>query len=399
MGANKRILQKIHHSIPPGLRRSYRFLIVLIEAIRRYFLPVFQCVVSERETGENVRIIYIGWDMKMLHYWLDRFSEDKVKIERSSWMTPWKICRNLEKNRAKAEILMVESYGIQNRCWWNQGFLLPHWMEMEVDIEISQKKSRTKNIIRNIRKNKLDCEMRREIEDFDLFYHRMYVPFVQARHGMSADIADYKHFAGKFSSEESMLFFIIVDKEPLAAAYIEEKGEVHRLSAFGVLDGSEEIFRLGVVGALYYFVMKYFSERGEAKLLVGNSKPVVLDGVSEFKRQIGAVPYLKDLPRQQKMWFIPSGTTKPLTNILKSNPLYHLHEDALQMAVFLEEKDFSDLEQFQKYYKRLNTDQVDTVTLYCFDAPVKIKIWLEGHPPVRLVDLSREKGISFPPVA
>ncbi len=394
-GGIKHIVRRIHHSIPPEIRKSYRFLIVLVNALRKYLLPVYQCTFMERESGEAMRLVYMGWDHKMLHYMVARFTDDAPEIKRLARRTPGSICRHLRGSTSNADITLVESYGLPGRCGWNKGFLMPHWMEMEVGMETFEGKSRTKNILRNIRKYHLGYEVRTRMEDFDLFYHRMYVPFVRARHGLSSDVADYKHFAGKFRKQESMLFFIVVDNEPLAAAYIEDKGEVHRLSAFGVLDGSEEVFRMGVVGALYYFVIRYFGERGETTLMVGNSKPFVLDGVTEFKRQIGGSPHLKDLPGQEKLWLIPSAASAVSRQALKANPVYHLLDGTLGMAVFIDEKDFADQDQFRKYFKRLNCEQVTFATVYCLEPPDRIRTWLEEEQAVRIVDISHGKSGLF----
>jgi hypothetical protein len=81
-------------------------------------------------------------------------------------------------------------------------------MEMELDTESFLKKSHCKKIKRRIKKYSLGYEIRTGIEAFDLFYHTMYKPYILKRHGLAADLPDYKHFHSKWFNTQWVLFFI-----------------------------------------------------------------------------------------------------------------------------------------------------------------------------------------------
>ena len=61
---------------------------------------------------------------------------------------------------------------------------------------------------------------------------------------------------------------------------IEKRNKMYRLSAFGIKDACDHIYKMGVIGALYYFVMKHYLEKGSDSLKIGKSMPVIFDGVS-----------------------------------------------------------------------------------------------------------------------
>lgn len=384
------LIKKIHHKIPPGLRNYYRFLIVLIKRISNYIMPLWHYKLKNIESGEPFSFVYIGWDSKLCNYWLNRFSDcDKINAK-SGKIASWSIPKFLDNNKDKIDLAIIESTKKAVSGKYPFSFLLPRWMEMELDIASSLKKSRIKNITRNIKKYSLEYEVRDDAEAFNLFYHRMYKPFVLTRHGKSADISDYKHFFSKFRNDECVLFFIIRENEPVAAAFIEVKEAGHRLSAFGIKDGSDEIFKLGVIGALYYFVMLHYYGKGFSSILVGSSMAVVFDGVTEFKMQIGAEPHLDDLPERPKYYFLPMNNKPQMVRTLKTNPLFYLTNGGLNIATFISSADYSNKADFLKFFKRFKSDKVEKTNMFFLDDDKRIVNWI-NEEGVKDVEISRYK--------
>jgi hypothetical protein len=104
--------------------------------------------------------------------------------------------------------------------------------------------------------------------------------------------------------------------------------------------------------------MLYYYEKGIKTMLAGVSMPVVFDGVTQSKLLLGAQPYLKDLEKRTRSYFIPV-TTKPLTiKILKSNPLFYFSGGTLNIALFLSAEDYQSKEDFFKFFNRLKTIKV-----------------------------------------
>jgi len=371
------LIRKIHHSMPPGIRKSYRFVRVMAEKISQYILPVYHCSATDSETGEVLSMVQVGWDKKLMHYWLDRFSDQHGELIRRRWITVQGIPGYLASKKIDSELVIIDSSASTLAKRLPGGFQLPRWMELIMDIESVTRKKKFHNIRRNIRKQSLDYVIRNSSEDFDLFYHHMYTPLVRNRHGAQADVSDYKHFASKFKNENANLFFIILNDEPVAAAYVEDNRDFIRLSAVGVLEGNREIYRLGVIGALYYFVILYYREKGRKSLFLGKSMAVVLDGVAEFKREFGATPYLEDLGNQSKYYLMPMKETDVLTRMMKRNPVFNLQDQQLNIAGLVDVNDFGDKMAFLKHFKRFYAAQVERTTLYCKGDTSQIRMWMQ----------------------
>ena len=341
-----------------------------------YIIPVSSYIIKDSESDELFTFLFMGWDQKLCYYWLSRFSGDfEIRPERKN-IASWKIPEFLEKNNGKYDLVIIESTSKAHPGKYPGSFLLPRWMEMELDTESFIKKPSSKNIIKRIKKYSLGYEIRTGIEAFDLFYHTMHKPYILKRHGLSADLPDYKHFHRKWFNTQWVLFFLTRENEPVAAKFIGLKQGRYRLIFMGIKDGSDEIVKMGAIGALSYFSMLYFYEKGIKSVLAGLSMPIVFDGVTQSKLLIGAQPYLKDLEKRSKYYFIPV-TTKPLTiKILKSNPLFYLSGGTLNIALFLSAEDYQSKEDFLKFISRLKTIKVEMTRIFCFDIPEKIIQWI-----------------------
>ena len=368
-------IRNLIKKIPATINGYYRKIDLFIRKRGNYIIPVRSWIIKDSESDELFTFLFIGWDQKLCYYWLSRFSgEFEIRPEREN-IASWNIPEFLEKNNGKFDLVIIESNRKALPGKYPGSFLLPRWMEMELDIETFIKKESSKAIKRSIKKHSLEYEIRTGIEAFDLFYHTMYKPYILKRHGLSADLPDYKHFHSKWFNTQWVLFFLIRENEPVAAAFIGMKDGKYRLIFLGIKDGNDDILKMGVIGALYYYFMLYYYEKGIKTMLAGVSMPVVSDGVTQSKMRLGAQPYLKDLEKRSRNYFIP-GTTKPLTiKILKSNPLFYLSGGTLNIALFLSAKDFQSKEDFFKFLNRFQINNVEMIRIICFDNPEKIIKW------------------------
>ena len=373
-----RLIQKIHHSLPPEVRGIYRFLIVFLRKIKKFVLPVhtFECFIGTEE-GQSFTFMHIGWDDKLRAYWLDRLGNNYKHIKSNKILSIY-TSRLLNRSKSKVDLVLVESGKNAKSNAYINGFMLPRWMEMIVDIESSLKKTKIKNIIRSIKKHALTYEIKNSREDFDIFYHHMYKPFSLKRHGQSADIADYKHFANKYHKYKSELFFIVKDNETIASAYIEYIKDIPRVSAIGVKDADDNYFRMGVVGALYYFVMSFYLSKGIRKIFVGNTMPVLFDGVTEFKMQLGAKPFVNDLKNKQKTFLFPLSANQNMIQSLHLNPFFYLNINHLNICTFNAASFFHTKEEFLVYFKRLRWQHASKLVFYYHKDKSVFDEWLDN---------------------
>jgi hypothetical protein len=366
-----------------------------IKSVRNTMIPVRHYTFKEKEGDGTFHFAYIGWDKKLISFWHNRFA---VHLERVK--TEYKLIRSgsisqfLKKNLCRTDIVIIEpaSEAIINE--YPIGFLLPRRMEMEVDTEDSLKTDAIKKIKRYTKKYSMDFEIREGIEALKLFYFGMYRPYINKRHGKSAEIAGYTYFQNKINNDEGKFFFLTRENEPVAAAFIEKKNNQYRLSAIGIKQGSEDLLKIGISGALYYFIMQYYFERGVQTLLLGSIMPVIFDGVTEFKLHIGAKPYIKDLSQRKKYYLIPVNAKALTIKILKSNPVFCLYGSELNIASFISSEDYFTKESFFQFLKLLKTRNVEKTKLFCFDNSEKMAGWINGEHMANLEFIQYEREIS-----
>jgi hypothetical protein len=142
------------------------------------------------------------------------------------------------------------------------------------------------------RKTGLSCRVTHAAEDFDLFYHRMFVPHITRRYGALATIDDYGEMRRFF--EQGSLLLVTKDGRPIAGALNVEEDGVLRFRRTGVLDGDESHVEVGAQTALYYFQIRHANHRGLRALDTMKSACFLNDGVYRHKRDWGASVHADD---------------------------------------------------------------------------------------------------------
>lgn len=377
------------------MRELRGFVTGLIKRMRNIVVPVKRYTFKDINSSELFSFLYIGWDRRLCFYWLSRFSNDFEKIRsENKIIASGSISEFLKKNNKKIDLAIVESTKESLYGKYPNSFLLPRWMEMELNIESSLKTTSIKKIIKEIKKYSLTYEIREGIEALDLFYHTMYKPHILKRHSKSADLADYNYFYNKILTEKCELFFLIWENKPVAGSFIELKKSEYRMTASGIKDGSDEIFKMRATGAIRYFIMRYYYEKGIQTMLVGSCMPVVFDGVSEYKLHMGAKPYLKDLNGRSKYLFMPMNTRPSTEKVLKSNPLFYLSSGTLNIALFLSASDFDNKEVFFRFFNRIKTKNVEMTRLFSFDNSEKIKQWIHEEDITNVEFINYERVVN-----
>jgi hypothetical protein len=123
--------------------------------------------------------------------------------------------------------------------------------------------------------------------DFDLFYHRMYLPYISDRHsGRSAIICSYDHVYHYF--HDGVLILIKKDQEPIAGGVCQVYGDNCRGFHMGVLDGRYDLVKQGTNVALWWYSLLWGREHGARRLVLGSTLSLTTDGVFIFKRNWGA---------------------------------------------------------------------------------------------------------------
>jgi hypothetical protein len=375
-------LKKIHYLIPPKVQIIYMFPFNIIRKFKYCLLPVYLCTGKKKKGQKQLNIAYMGWDNRICFHWMERLLGEAPLIIEKGKIPVWKVYKHLTKNKEGYDSAVIEMNSL-TRIFARRGigFLLPRWFEMELDSRIAIKKDQEKDIKRRIRKNSLTFKKNFPKKDIRFFHERMFIPFIGKRHGESAVICDYEYFLNKFRKKGSMLNFILKDGIPVAGSLTELIGRKLRLTGLGIIDGREDIMRMGVIGAIYYFELQNAVDSGMPSINVGGTSPFLTDGLTKYKLSLGAqatdIKYFIDLT----LWFTLLKDSDLLRNRLKDNPFIQRIKNNLFRVIFINPLEYEEKAEFIRLLRRTDCNNLKGTKIFCFSDPDKITGWIneEGY--------------------
>jgi hypothetical protein len=361
----------------------------LARKLNYYILPLYLYSGTEKTSGNSLKIAYLGLDKTISYYWMNRLLRENYKVQKKRVIPVWKIYRYFNKIKEAFDLAIIEMNNLtRNYASPDTGFLLPRWLEMQLDTDEFRERMNKNNIIRRMRKYSFSFEKRNTIEDFRLFHQRMYVPLITNRHKDAALICDYRFFLNLFRKKDTQIGFIMKDGNPVAGSYTEYKGNKIRMSAVGILDGREDIMKMGVIGAIYYFEVLNCIEKGMKSICIGGTSPILTDGLTTFKLRLGGKA--EDIRNfyNQYLWLIPLKDSVAIRNILKSNPFVFRIKNCLYRSIFVDPSEYKIKEEFIKYINHINCGNIKGTKIYCFGDTDKIAGWIkdEGYQDIQVMN-------------
>jgi hypothetical protein len=169
----------------------------------------------------------------------------------------------------------------------------------------------------------LEYRLSSDLQEFDYFYHRMFVPHIKKRFGELAAIDSYDDMKRFFL--KAQLLFVTKGSEALAGALflVEDGTLVFRRT--GVLDGDESHVDGGAQLALYLFQLKYANEHNLRAVDTMMSGPFLNDGVYVNKREWGAA-VLPDNDSRTWVYFFNAVPSEGIAHFFEKNPTI-VHSD------------------------------------------------------------------------
>ncbi|MDD5405562.1 MAG: hypothetical protein PHE73_01315 [Sulfurovaceae bacterium] len=230
-------------------------------------------------------------------------------------------------------------------------FYIPDWVSGAIDLPLSPKimsRESFKSDLRRIKKNVLEFEITQEIQQFDDFYHNMYVPYITRAHGSSAYLHSYEVKKKQFQDNELLL--VTKSKKYIAGILIRYSKGNPLLSSLGIQDGNTEYLGYGAMGALYHFSLQHAEDKGFSKMNAGMSRTFLRDGVLQYKRKWGH----RIINMSSKKFALKILSDTPATRaFLENNPFIFDNQDSPCGAVFVNSKEMISrklIEQIDKDY-------------------------------------------------
>jgi hypothetical protein len=165
-------------------------------------------------------------------------------------------------------------------------FLVPAWLLGAVDLPYDEHvHSRLRTKMRSIiRRNDYQFEVTRDPEQFEDFYHNMYLPYIKQTYGKCARVAPHQFLADIFRQSELLL--LKKDGNSIGGYVLMHGKAGPYLWESGIRDGNRQYVEDGAGSALYHFSLQYLHEQGHKKAFLGWSRAFLRNGVLVFKKRL-----------------------------------------------------------------------------------------------------------------
>ncbi len=245
-------------------------------------------------SGESWSVVYIGEGISsdvIKHY---MFPSTPLEEELSKVFL-WQVPSLIRKFSREGNLVICEFTDIVHFVIKELGisFSTPPWVQQILEgidrpideILMGMNQTMRRNI-RRLETQGYTYEFSKQQDDFDLFYHQMFLPYIGSRFSeLSADILDYDHMNIGF--QHGGLILVKLNQSPICGMLcILENGLCEALD-MGVLNGDLTLVKQGSNVALWWYMLDWARQNGAVRFDFGGSRPFMVDGVFNFKRQWG----------------------------------------------------------------------------------------------------------------
>jgi len=364
----KEIGKKIYHKFPTCLRWFFWPVKLACKFVNISKLDIWILSGEEITSHQKLSIIYAGTEVhrncftKMAYD--SSFSENYLG---TVWI--WKIFKAVRERGHNCSLMVVAVDGpfctlFRSRTCFNIPFWVSSLTNISVDSSLLTGNRSINSDITKIRNNRLSFEITHVRSQFDNFYYNMYRPYVAQRHGDGAIIAEYDFMKNEFKNNELLL--IKKGNEYIAGALLVYKKRQCRPAYMGVKGANLDYVKDGAVGAIFYYAIHRFKEKGYKEADLGGSRAFLKDGVLHYKKRRGA-SRISYSPWQSGIFFVQPLTNTPgLKAFLVNNPFIFVDKGKINGAMFVDSDHSFSREELEKIYNEYYFDGMSQLLIYQF---------------------------------
>ncbi len=290
---------------------------------------------SGRRGGREMRVLCVG-RVGRVPYLTDAILAPEARVHETRRTMLWKVADMLQDDAGFGCDLMLAAVPPWSwtGLWGPESFLVPDWVEGETDLAVffatPPNRSRAEDL-RRVHRHRLRPYVMRKPRDIRGFYDTMHLPYIRRQHGALAEEVPHAEMSRRFL--DSDLLLVESESEPIAGIGIDTSGSIPRLFGLGVLEPIDRHLAMSAVGAAYQFSFEYLAAAGHSRVGLGYSRPLIDDGVLQYKRKWGQ-RLCASYEQSTLLRILRHGPA--VHDFLLNTPLIHVTPQGLMGAVFTE---------------------------------------------------------------
>ena len=241
------------------------------------------------------KVIYVGNQSQIPFLVQDVLAFDEFQVENLGRYNLWLLSAQAEQWLSEGAQLVVIALSPFYRWKFHSAFvikipyLIRQVMPLRESLDLLLSRPKYRNVrqkLNRILREGIQCKFSQKQEDFDLFYHQMYVPYTADRHGELALIGEYKDLWNYFFKGGLLMFYR--GSDPVAGSVVMARGNTGIGTVGGVLDANQDLLRLGIYTMMIWESAKWAQSQGMSVLDMGAGYALRSNGIFRFKKSFGA---------------------------------------------------------------------------------------------------------------
>lgn len=242
-------------------------------------------------------------------------------------------------DHTEVDVILIQAAGTLSKFLSRRGFLILPKIRCILDISAPPEKLFSKSSrlrrrdIKKIKKLGFTYEIATNPEQLDFFYHKLYLPYISARHGKSAKPT--RLFSMKQIYRKGGLLFVKLNGEYVSGILYDIAGNVVSARCLGIYGGRKQHLDEGAGQAALYFLIKWSRLQGFKEIDYGDCIPFMSDGLFAYKKSWGMeVKPCNDLIYGLRV----SKLDAPVLEFLSENPCIFSESENLNGLIFRKDK-------------------------------------------------------------
>ena len=294
-------IEKGFDASPGWFRNTLLFLVITTWRIVHFVLrglelEVIHAVGREKESGEMLSVVYVG-DKNLCRSIVFRVLSGNATLKKMGRISVWRL-RDFERSVMDwADIVFIEiSRLVPHSIESKRGIVIENPGKVLMVMPFEQGEAWETIHRRLVKKQRLNVKRFNDMgfrlvkgdakRDFDFYYDRMYLPMIDHRHSLYAEITPREAFR-KLAQKCELWFVENPEGQRVGAMVWANWGKIKHGLAFGILDGDFRYEEQGALACVYYHGIQMAYEQG-ARLLNGTQAPAFEnDGLYQHKHRWG----------------------------------------------------------------------------------------------------------------